>query len=137
MAASLCLFASGLALIMELLRLTWKISSQHMLVFNYTTVTKTFHASMQYPEWKSVAAYFSLFMLNVSKRTLGRDSIFVLENEDVLVISEETVNIFEGAIRSFRVEKVDYWNEGGVKDGPNDIKLPLEGLDADGRDFNN
>ena len=137
MAASLCLFASGLALIMELLRLTWKSSSQQMLVFNYTTVTKTFHASMQYPEWKSVAAYFSLFMLNVSKRTLGRDSIFVLENEDVLVISEETVNIFEGTIRGFGVEKVDDWNEGGVKDGPNNIKLPLEGLNADGGDFNN
>ena len=108
-----------------------------MLVFNYTTVTKTFHASMQYPEWKSVAAYFSLFMLNVCKRTLGRDSIFVLENEDVLVVSEETVNIFEGAIRGFRVEKVDYWNEGGVKDGPDDVKFPVERLDADGRDFNN
>ena len=76
-------------------------------------------------------------MLNVSKRTLGRDGIFILEDEDVLVVTEETVNIFEGAIRGFGVEKVDDWDEGSVEDGPNNIKLPMEGLDADGGDFNN
>ncbi len=65
-------------------------------------------------------------MLDISKRTLGRDSIFVLEDQDILVVSEETVNIFEGAIRGFRIEKVDDWDEGGVEDGPNDIKLPME-----------
>ena len=122
---------------MELLRLTWKNSSQQIFVFNYTNWAKKFHASMQYHELKSVAAYLSLFMLDVSKRTLGRYSIFIFENEDVLVISEETVNIFEGAIRGFGVEKVDDRDEGGVEDGPNNIKLPLEGLNADGGDFNN
>ena len=84
-----------------------------------------------------MVAHLSLFMLNVSKRTLGRDSIFILKDEDVLVISEETVNIFKGAIRGLGVEKVDNWNEGGVEDGPYNIKLPMEGLDADGGDFNN
>ena len=76
-------------------------------------------------------------MLDISKRTLGRDSIFVLEDQDILVVSEETVNIFEGAVRGFRVEKIDDWDEGGVEDGPDDIKLPMEGLNADGGDFNN
>ena len=75
-------------------------------------------------------------MLDVSKRTLGRDSIFILEDQDVLVVSEETVNIFEGAVRGFRVEKVDNRDEGGVKNGPDDIKLPVEGLNADGGNFN-
>ena len=122
---------------MELLRLTWKSSSQRMLAFNYTNGAKKLHASMQYLGLKSMAAYLRLFMLNVSKRTLGRDSIFIFEDEDVLIISEETVNIFEGAIRGFGVEKVDYWDEGGIEDGPNNIKFPLKGLDADGSDFNN
>ena len=108
-----------------------------MLVFNYTNGAKIFHTPVQYLELKSVDAYLSLFMLNVSKRTLGRDSIFILENEDVLVISEEAVNIFEGAIRGLGVEKVDDWNEGGVEDSPYNIKLPLEGLNADGGNFNN
>ena len=97
-----------------------------MLVFNYTNGAKGFHASMQYLGLKSVAAYLSLFMLNVSKRTLRRDSIFILEDEDVLVVTEETVNIFEGAIRGFGVEKVNDWDEGGVEDGPDNIELPLE-----------
>lgn len=136
MAASLCLFASGLALMMELLRLTWKKSRQQLLVFNCTNGAKKLHAPMQYLKLKSVVAYLSLFMLNVSKRTFGGDSIFILEDEDVLVISEETVNIFEGAIRGLGVEKVDDWNEGGVEDGPYNIKLPLEGLNANGGDFN-
>ena len=84
----------------------------------------------------SAVAYLSLFMLDVSKRTLGRDSIFIFVDQDVLVVSEETVNIFEGAIRGFGVEEVDDWDEGGVEDGPNDIEFPLEGLNADGGDFN-
>ena len=75
-------------------------------------------------------------MLNVSKRTLRRNGIFILEDQYVLVVSEETVNIFESAIRGFGVEKVDDWDKGGVEDGPNDIKLPVEGLNADGGDFN-
>ena len=85
---------------------------------------------------KSVVAYLSLFTLDVSKRTLGRDSIFVPEDQDVLVVSEETVNVFQGAVRGFGIEKVDDWNERGVEDGPNDIEFPLEGLDADRGDFN-
>ena len=59
-----------------------------MLVFSYTNGAKEFHASMQYLGLKNVAAYLGLFMLDVGKRTLGRDSIFVLEDEDILVISE-------------------------------------------------
>lgn len=137
MAASLCLFASGLALMMELLRLTWKISSQQLLVFNHTNGPKEFHASIQRLGLKTVASYLGLFMLDVGKRTLGRDRVFILEDEDVPVVTEETVNIFEGAIRGFGVEKVDYWDEGGIEDGPNNIELPLKGLDADGSDFNN
>ena len=78
--------------------------SQQMFVFNYTNGAKKFRAFMHYLGSKSVAAYLSLFMLNVSKRTLGRDSIFIFEDEDVLIISEETVNIFEGAIRGFGVK---------------------------------
>ena len=85
---------------------------------------------------KAVVAYLSLFTLDVSKRTLGRDSIFVPEDQDVLVVSEETVNIFQGAVRGFGIEKVDDWNERGVEDGPNDIEFPLEGLNANRGDFN-
>ena len=86
--------------------------------------------------FKSVLAYLSLFMLDVGQRTLGRDSIFIPEDQDVLVVSEETVNIFEGAVRGFRVEEVDNRDKGGVEDGPDDIKLPMEGLNADGGNFN-
>ena len=75
-------------------------------------------------------------MLDVSKRTLGRDSIFIPEDQNVLVVAEETINVFEGAIRSFGVEEVDDWDERGVEDGPNNIKFPMEGLNADRGDLN-
>ena len=84
-----------------------------------------------------MVTYLSLFTLDVSKRTLGRDGIFIPEDQDVLVVTEETVNIFQGAVRGFGVEEVDDWNERGVEDGPNNIKLPMEGLNADGGDFDN
>ena len=85
---------------------------------------------------KSVVAYLSLFTLDVSKRTLGRDSIFIPEDQDVLVVTEETVNIFQGAVRGFGVEEVDDWDERGVEDGPNDVEFPVKALNADRGDFN-
>ena len=83
-----------------------------------------------------MVTYLSLFTLDVSKRTFGRDSIFVPEYQDVLVISEETVNIFQSAVRGFGVEEVDDRDERGIEDGPNDIEFPVERLNADRGDFN-
>ena len=107
-----------------------------MHVSNDTNKASEYQSSIFLLVLKSVVTYLSLFALDVSKRTLGRDSIFIPEDQDVLVVSEETVNIFESAVRGFGVEEVDDWDERGVEDGPNDVEFPVEGLNADGGDFN-
>lgn len=48
----------------------------------------------------------------------------------VLVFAEHAVDVLEFAVRGFGVEEVDDGDEGGVEDGPDDVELPLQGLDA-------
>ena len=74
-------------------------------------------------------------MLNVPPRPLARNSIFVPENENALVVTEEAVDVLEGAVGGLGVEEVDDGDKGGVEEGPDDVEFPLEGLDAYGGDF--
>lgn len=78
-----------------------------------------------------------LFCLLVSQWPLCANSIWVVENEDVVVLAEQTIDIFERAVRSLRVEEVDDGHKRRVKDRPNDVKLPLQRSDTDRGDFNN
>ena len=52
-----------------------------------------------------------------------------------MVFAEEPVNVLEGAVGGFGVEKVDDGYEGGVEDDPDDVEFPAKGLDADRGDF--
>ena len=52
-----------------------------------------------------------------------------------MVLTEETVNVLEGAVGGFGVKEVDNGHEGSVENRPNDIKLPLQGLNPDRGDF--
>ena len=81
-------------------------------------------------------------MLDVCSRSFACDGILVAEDEDVLIFAEEAVNVFKFAVGGFGVEaikvysieslddqqedlQVDDGNEGGVEDGPDDVKFPL------------
>lgn len=68
--------------------------------------------------------------INVLLWTLAADGILVLEDKDIVVLTEETVDILKSAPSSLRVEEVDDWYEGGVEDGPNDVKLPPQRADT-------
>ena len=76
-------------------------------------------------------------MLQILHRPVRSNRLLVLVDEDVVVFAEETIHVFEGAVRSLGVEKVDDGQEGRVEDDPNDVESPAEGLDADGCDLNN
>lgn len=63
------------------------------------------------------------------------NSILVSEDEDIMILAEETVHVLEGAVRSLWVEEVDDGEEGSVEDDPDDVEFPAEGLDTDGGNF--
>ena len=52
-----------------------------------------------------------------------------------MILAEHAIDVFEGAVCSFRVEEVDGGDEGEVEDGPDDVEFPVEALDAYGCDF--
>lgn len=52
-----------------------------------------------------------------------------------MVFAEEPVDVLEGAVGGFGIEEVDDGYEGSVKDDPDDVEFPAQGLDADGGDF--
>ena len=74
-------------------------------------------------------------MLDVTPRSLRADGLFIPAHDDAVVFAEEAIDIFESAVGGLRVEEVDYGDEGGVEDSPDDVEFPVEGLDTDGGDF--
>ena len=80
--------------------------------------------------------YFLTLVLNVLYGSLLRDSILVLEHKYVVVLTEVTIEIFESSASGLRIEEVNSWDESEVEDGPDDVKLPTQSLDTNGRDFN-
>ena len=47
---------------------------------------------------RTITPRFSLLMLDISQRTLRKDGVFILEDKDVLVLSEKPINIFESTV---------------------------------------
>jgi hypothetical protein len=47
-----------------------------------------------------------------------------------MVFAEELIHVFERAVCGLGVEKVDYGEESGIEDDPDDVEFPAEGLDA-------
>lgn len=83
----------------------------------------------------TVPPYLVLVMLHVLQRPLLADGVLVPEHQDGRIIPEQAVNVLERAVGRFRVEEIDNGHERGVENGPDDVEFPLQGLDADGCDF--
>lgn len=60
----------------------------------------------------------------------------VSEDQNVGVIHEISVNVFQRSSGCLGVKQVDKRYEGSVEDRPDDVELPAEISDADGRDLN-
>lgn len=88
-----------------------------------------------HPNCTTIPPYLRLLMFDIRQRPLTRNSVFVSENEDVRVLAEEAVNVFEGSVRCFWIEEVDDWHERGVEEGPNYVEFPVQRLDTDGGDL--
>ena len=73
--------------------------------------------------------------LDVGRRPLGRDGVFVAEDKHVVVLAEETVHVLEGAVCGLGVEDVDDGQERKIQHDPDDVELPAQGLDADRGDL--
>lgn len=63
--------------------------------------------------------------------TLARRSFFVEANDHVLIQCKVTINIFQPAICRFGIEQVNDRDKKCVQNGPDDIKLPANIVDAD------
>ena len=83
----------------------------------------------------AVAVNLPLFMLDVRLRPLALPSIRVRVHKDILVVSEESVDIFKSSVGGFRVEEIDDGDETEIEDGPDDIELPMQALDPNRRDL--
>ena len=70
-------------------------------------------------------------------RTFGTPAIthLVFEHEDVVVLHEISVDVFQRSARGLRVEQVDERYKCAVKHGPDDVEFPVERINADGSDF--
>ena len=55
----------------------------------------------------------------------------------ILVLAEHAIDIFQRPICCLRVEEVDNRDEGEVEERPDDVKFPLEVLNANGSDLHN
>lgn len=44
----------------------------------------------------------------------------------IVVLSEETINVFQGPVGRLGVEEVDDWYKRKVEDGPDYVELPLQ-----------
>jgi hypothetical protein len=80
-------------------------------------------------------AHDLVLKVNVLLWSSGADGVLVAEDENVVVLTEQTVDILESSTGCLWVEEVDDWNEGGVEDGPDDVELPLEVLNTDWSDL--
>jgi hypothetical protein len=69
--------------------------------------------------------------------TLMVTTHLVFEHEDVVVLHEISVDIFQSPASSFWVEQVDERYESTVEYCPDDVELPVERVDADWGDFDN
>lgn len=78
----------------------------------------------------AIPSDLDLLVLNVRQWTLRGNGIFVLEDEDVAILAEQAIDVFERAVGGFGVKEVDDWDEGGVENGPDYVELPVEILDA-------
>ena len=83
----------------------------------------------------AVAPDLALGVIDVLLRAFARRHVWVLEDKDGLVVAEGSVDVFEGPVGGFRVEEVGNGDEGEVEHRPDDVELPVNALDADGRDF--
>jgi hypothetical protein len=59
----------------------------------------------------------------------------ISEHKDVVVLHEVSVDIFQRSACRLGIEQVDERYEGAVEHGPDDVELPVEGVDADWGDF--
>lgn len=76
-----------------------------------------------------------LFPLDKLHWALGRGGDVIAENQQAGLASEVRVDIFQRSARRFGVQEVGERYEGAVQNGPDDVKLPGEVLDADLGDF--
>ena len=74
---------------------------------------------------RAVPSHLLMLIIDVCLRPLGARGILVAENEDVLILTEEPIDVFKFAARGFGVEEVDDGDEGGVEEGPDDVEFPM------------
>lgn len=102
-----------------------------------------------------MATNLVLFVLNVFRRALGRcgsldalsvvaraklrmpvhRSYLVSEHENIRMIHEILVDVFQRASGRLRIEEVNERHERAVEYCPDNVELPAEISDADGSDF--
>jgi len=51
------------------------------------------------------------------------------------MVHEVSVDVLESAACCFGIEEVHEWHECSVEDGPDDVELPAEGADSNGRNL--
>lgn len=85
----------------------------------------------------TIPPHLILIMFHILQRPLLANGVLIPKHEDFRIIPEQPIDILERAVGRFRVEEIDDGHERGVEDGPDDVEFPLQGLDADGCDFDN
>lgn len=75
--------------------------------------------------------------INVLLWSLAAGGILILVDKDVMVLTEETIDILKSTTGSFRVKEIYNRDERGVEDSPDDIELPAKGANSNWGDFHN
>lgn len=84
----------------------------------------------------TVSSHLSLLVLDVCQWPLRGNGIFVFKDEDIFVLSEQSVDILECTVGCLGVEKIYDWYKGRIEDSPDYIEFPVESLDPNGGNFN-
>jgi hypothetical protein len=65
-----------------------------------------------------------------------RIAYLVFEHEDIVVIHEVSVDVFESTACCLWIEEIHEWHECSVEHGPDDVELPAKRADAYWCDLN-
>lgn len=62
--------------------------------------------------------------------SLARSGVFIFVDENVLILEEVSVNVFECTVRGLGIEEVDNGYKSSIEKRPDDVEFPMQILDA-------
>lgn len=81
-------------------------------------------------DYATVPPHLPLVMFDISSWSTRRDCVLVPEYQNALVVTKESVDVFEASLGCFRVQEIYDGHKGEVENSPDYVEFPLQTLNA-------